>query len=243
MVSGTGLRITRQFTKAGEDPLDAVEWGTRDSRITNPDGSIVFEMKDAEVPRAWSQVAADIMVSKYFRKAGVPQVGADGTPLLDDDGKPVLGPEHSARQVIRRLTSTWRWWGARYGYFGSDADADAFEDELSYMLVTQMAAPNSPQWFNTGLNHAYGITGPPQGFWYVDPDTGRLTASADSYSRPPRTPASSSPSRTIWSTRAGSWTSGSKRPGSSSTAPEPAPTSRNCAPRTNLSPEGDVPPA
>jgi len=164
MVSATGLRITRQFTKPGEDPHDAVMWGTRDSRITNPDGSIVFEMLDAEVPLSWSQVAADIMVSKYFRKAGVPQVDEN--------------------QVIKRLTSTWRWWGERYGYFGSEADAEAFEDELAYMLVTQMAAPNSPQWFNTGLNHSYGITGPPQGFWYVDPDTGRLTASEDSYSRP-----------------------------------------------------------
>ncbi|MBU1226972.1 MAG: adenosylcobalamin-dependent ribonucleoside-diphosphate reductase, partial [Actinobacteria bacterium] len=82
------------------------------------------------------------------------------------------------------LASTWRWWGERYGYFASEADADAFEDELAHMLVTQMAAPNSPQWFNTGLHHAYGITGPPQGFWYVDPDTGKLTASTDSYSRP-----------------------------------------------------------
>ncbi|MBU1226841.1 MAG: hypothetical protein KJ698_06505, partial [Actinobacteria bacterium] len=110
MVSATGLRITRQFTKAGEDPLDVVEWGTRDSRITNPDGSIVFEMKHAEIPVGWSQIAADIMVSKYFRKAGVPQFDEQGEPILDADGKAVLGPEHSARQVIGRLASTWRWW-------------------------------------------------------------------------------------------------------------------------------------
>jgi ribonucleoside-diphosphate reductase alpha chain len=184
MVSASGLRITRQFTKAGEDPLDSVEWGTRDSRITNPDGSIVFEMKDAEVPAGWSQVAADIMVSKYFRKAGVPQVDEHGGRLLDESGEPVLGPERSARQVIGRLAATWRWWGQRYGYFASDADAQAFQDELSYMLVNQIAAPNSPQWFNTGLNHAYGITGPAQGFWYVDPETGSLELSPDSYSRP-----------------------------------------------------------
>ena len=104
--------------------------------------------------------------------------------ILDDDGKPVLGPERSARQVIRRLTSTWRWWGERHGYFASEADARAFEDELGYMLVHQMAAPNSPQWFNTGLHHAYGLTGPAQGFWYVDPVTGRTVPSPDSYSRP-----------------------------------------------------------
>jgi ribonucleoside-diphosphate reductase alpha chain len=184
MVSASGLRITRQFTKAGDDPVDSVEWGTRDSRITNPDGSIVFEMTGAEIPRSWSQVAADIMVSKYFRKAGVPQVDEEGRPVVDEAGKPVLGPERSARQVFRRLAATWRWWGERYGYFASATDAGAFEDEIIHMLVHQMAAPNSPQWFNTGLNHAYGITGPPQGFWYVDPETGRLTASPDSYSRP-----------------------------------------------------------
>ncbi len=184
MGKATGLRITRLFTKPGEDPLDSVEWSQRDSRITNPDGSVVFEMKDAEIPTSWSQVAADIMVSKYFRKAGVPQRDADGRVILGDDGKPVLGPERSARQVMRRLTSTWRWWGERHGYFASEADARAFEDELGYMLVHQMAAPNSPQWFNTGLHHAYGLTGPAQGFWYVDPVTGRTVPSPDSYSRP-----------------------------------------------------------
>ncbi len=184
MGKATGLRITRLFTKPGEDPLDSVEWSRRDSRITNPDGSVVFEMKDAEIPTSWSQVAGDIMVSKYFRKAGVPQRDAEGRVILGDDGKPVLGPETSARQVIRRLTSTWRWWGERNGYFASEADARAFEDELGYMLVHQMAAPNSPQWFNTGLHHAYGLTGPAQGFWYVDPVTGRTVPSPDSYSRP-----------------------------------------------------------
>jgi ribonucleoside-diphosphate reductase alpha chain len=182
-IMSTGLRITRLFTKPDEDPLNSVSWGKRDSRITNPDGSIVFEMKDAEIPTSWSQVAADIMVSKYFRKAGVPQLDENGEPIVDDNG-PVLGPECSARQVIRRLSSTWRWWGQRYGYFASLDDAQAFEDEISYSLVHQMAAPNSPQWFNTGIHHAYGLTGPPQGFWYVDPDTGRLVPSPDSYSRP-----------------------------------------------------------
>jgi ribonucleoside-diphosphate reductase alpha chain len=184
MGSATGLRISRLFTKAGEDPLDSVEWHKRDSKIANPDGSIVFEMQDAEVPADWSQVAADIMVSKYFRKAGVPQLDEDGEPIVDDHGKPVTGPEGSARQVIGRLTSTWRHWGERHGYFASEADAQAFEDELAYMLVNQMAAPNSPQWFNTGLHHAYGLTGTPQGFWYVDPDTGVLTSSSDTYTRP-----------------------------------------------------------
>jgi ribonucleoside-diphosphate reductase alpha chain len=171
-----GLRITRRFTEAGKSPYDQLEWSRRDSRITNPDGSVVFEMNDAEIPARWSQVASDIMVSKYFRKAGVPQV--------DDNGDPVTGPERSAKQVFDRLAGTWRHWGEKEGYFASSEDAEAFEDELRFMLANQMAAPNSPQWFNTGLNHAYGLTGPPQGFWYVDGKTGQLTESDDSYSRP-----------------------------------------------------------
>ncbi len=179
-----GLQIERRFTTAGTDPYDTVEWIRRDSRITNPDGSIVFEMEDAEVPAGWSQVAADIMVSKYFRKAGVPQNDDAGQPVLDNTGRPVLGPERSARQVIDRLASTWRWWGEQNGYFASTDDAQAFEDELAYMLVHQMAAPNSPQWFNTGLHHRYGIEGVAQGFWYVDPETGENVESPDSYSRP-----------------------------------------------------------
>jgi len=179
-----GLQIERRFTAAGTDPYETVEWIRRDSRITNPDGSIVFEMEDAEVPAAWSQVAADIMVSKYFRKAGVPQRDAAGELLVDEAGEPALGPERSARQVIDRLASTWRWWGEQNGYFASSDDAQAFEDELAYMLLHQMAAPNSPQWFNTGLHHRYGIEGVAQGFWYVDPETGENVESPDSYSRP-----------------------------------------------------------
>jgi len=179
-----GLRITRRFTEAGKDPYDQIEWSRRDSRITNPDGSVVFEMTDAEIPAGWSQVASDIMVSKYFRKAGVPQLDDEDNPILDDNGDPVLGPERSSKQVFNRLAGTWRHWGEKEGYFASSDDATAFEDELKYMLANQMAAPNSPQWFNTGLNHSYGLTGPAQGFWFVDGADGELKASPDSYSRP-----------------------------------------------------------
>ncbi|HET9261102.1 MAG TPA: vitamin B12-dependent ribonucleotide reductase [Acidimicrobiia bacterium] len=171
-----GLRITRRFTEAGIDPYSLFEWSRRDSRITNPDGSIVFEMTDAEIPAGWSQVASDIMVSKYFRKAGVPQV--------DESGNQVTGPERSAKQVFDRLAGTWRHWGEKEGYFASTGDAEAFEDDLRYMLANQMAAPNSPQWFNTGLHRAYGLTGPAQGFWFVDGADGEMKASPDSYSRP-----------------------------------------------------------
>jgi ribonucleoside-diphosphate reductase alpha chain len=180
-----GLTIERRFTKGLSDPFASVEWAKRSSRITNPDGSVVFEMKDAEIPASWSQVAADIMVSKYFRKAGVPQVDAEGQPILDEAGKPVLGPERSAKQVIHRLAGTWRHWGETNGYFGSPQDAQNFEDELKYMLVNQMAAPNSPQWFNTGLAWAYGITGPAQGHFYVDPaQPDVVRESEDAYTRP-----------------------------------------------------------
>ena len=179
-----GLRISRRFTTAGVDPLDILEYDLRSTRITNPDGSVVFEMNDAEIPADWSQLAGDIMVSKYFRKAGVPQFDTEGNLLLNDAGEPITGPERSARQVIRRLTSCWRAWGEEHDYFASSDDAAAFEDELSHMLVHQMCAPNSPQWFNTGLFHAYGINGPAQGHYYVDPITQECKPSADAYTHP-----------------------------------------------------------
>ena len=178
-----GLAIRRRFTEAGDDPFAKVAWSRRTSRITNPDGSVVFEMADAEVPAAWSQMASDIMVSKYFRKAGVPQLDTAGAPILDDAGNAVIGPERSARQVIHRLAGCWREWGERHGYFATAEDAQAFYDEICHMLVHQMAAPNSPQWFNTGLSWAYNITGPSQGHYYVDPDDGELKLSEDAYTR------------------------------------------------------------
>ncbi len=166
------MKVTRRFTKEGQDVFGSVEWEKRTSRITNPDGSVVFEMRDAEIPKQWSQLATDIMVSKYFRKAGVPQ----------DDGS--TGPEKSARQVINRLAGCWRYWGESHSYFDSVEDAQAFYDELCYMMLHQMCAPNSPQWFNTGLNWAYGITGPAQGHLYCDPQTGELKKSANAYEHP-----------------------------------------------------------
>ncbi len=183
-VRKTGLTIRRVFTRENEDPYETVVWAKRTSRITDPNGKVIFELKDAEIPADWSQVAVDIMVSKYFRKAGVPQMAPDGAPLLDEQGEPVLAGETSARQVVHRLAGTWREWGERHGYFRSAADAQAFYDELAYMLLHQMAAPNSPQWFNTGLNWAYGVTGPAQGHFYVDPGDGVLKESQDAYSRP-----------------------------------------------------------
>jgi ribonucleoside-diphosphate reductase alpha chain len=189
------MKITRKFTTKGQDVFATVEWSKRASRITNPDGSVVFEMKDAEVPASWSQLATDIMVSKYFRKAGVPQDGGPrGIPSHDwtgphahangSVGQAPFGPEKSARQVIHRLAGCWKHWGETHGYFDSAEDAQAFYDELVYMMVHQVAAPNSPQWFNTGLNYAYGITGPAQGHFIVDPAAGAVREADDAYTHP-----------------------------------------------------------
>ncbi|HMN96747.1 MAG TPA: adenosylcobalamin-dependent ribonucleoside-diphosphate reductase [Phycisphaerales bacterium] len=178
------MKITRRFTKAGTDVYESVRWERRSSRITSSDGSVVFEMKDAEIPAGWSQLATDIVVSKYFRKAGVPQLDEKGKPRLDEKGRPVTGPERSVRQVIHRLVACWTQWGQEHGYFDGRKDAEAFSDELAYTLLHQMAAPNSPQWFNTGLNTAYGITGPAQGHWIADPKTGRAALAGDAYSHP-----------------------------------------------------------
>ncbi len=178
------MRIHRRFTKPGVDVFDAITWTRRTSRITNADGSVVFEMNDAEVPTSWSQLATDIMVSKYFRKAGVPQFHEDGTPKLGEDGSVLTGPERSVRQVVHRLVGCWRHWGESHGYFDSADDAQAFYDELAWMLLHQAAAPNSPQWFNTGLNFAHGISGPAQGHWVADHATGDLRPADDAYTHP-----------------------------------------------------------
>jgi ribonucleoside-diphosphate reductase alpha chain len=182
--ANTGLSIRRMFTTPGSDPLEEVTYEYRTSRIKNTDGSVVFQMEDAEIPATWSQVATDIVVSKYFRKAGVPQRDKEGNVIKDEQGNVVTGPEKSVKQVVRRLAGCWRYWGETHNYFTTTQDAQAFEDELSYMLVHQMAAPNSPQWFNTGINYAYGISGPAQGHYYCDPATGEVRKSEDAYTHP-----------------------------------------------------------
>ncbi len=178
------MKIPRRFTTPDQDVYSTVDWVNRSSKITNADGSVVFEMNQVEVPKQWSQLATDIMVSKYFRKAGVPQFEEDGTPVVDEQGEPVTGPESSVRQVVHRLAGCWQAWGETHHYFDGVEDAKAFYDELVYMMLHQMAAPNSPQWFNTGLHWAYGISGPPQGHWVCHPDTGESSTATDAYSHP-----------------------------------------------------------
>ncbi|MDE2264313.1 MAG: vitamin B12-dependent ribonucleotide reductase [Alphaproteobacteria bacterium] len=185
------MRIRRQFTVEGHSPYEGISFRQATSEIRNPDGSVVFRQTDIEVPEEWSQVACDVLAQKYFRKAGVPvslkPVPEEGVPEWlwhkAADGDETTG-EASAKQVFGRMAGTWTYWGWKGGYFDGEADARAFHDELCYMLATQKAAPNSPQWFNTGLHWAYGIDGPSQGHYYVDHMTGRLTKSATAYEHP-----------------------------------------------------------
>ncbi|MFN4259242.1 MAG: vitamin B12-dependent ribonucleotide reductase [Gemmataceae bacterium] len=186
------MYIPRRYTTAGQDPFANLTFVPRVSRIVNPDGTVVFEMKDVLVPESWSQVAVDVLAQKYFRKASVPdqleRVPEEGVPDWLRPSRPaegaVLGQETDARQVFHRLAGCWTYWGWKGGYFSSEADAHAFFDEICFMLAHQLAAPNSPQWFNTGLHWAYGIEGPPQGHFYVEPQTLELRRSASAYERP-----------------------------------------------------------
>src|SRR4051794_23116694 len=185
------MQITRRYTAAGKDPFGAFTFVPRTSRIANPDGTVVFEMKDLLAPEHWSQVAVDILSQKYFRKAGVPakseRVAEAGIPDWLQRSVPVgeaAAQETDARQVFRRLAGCWTYWGWKGGYFTSESDARAFYDETCHMLAAQMAAPNSPQWFNTGLYWAYGIDGPAQGHFPVDPQSGVVVRSTTAYEHP-----------------------------------------------------------
>ncbi|MBA4206866.1 MAG: ribonucleoside-diphosphate reductase, adenosylcobalamin-dependent, partial [Polymorphum sp.] len=194
------MRIERRYTKDGQSPYAEIDFTTTTSEIRNPDGSVVFRLADIQVPAQFSQVASDILAQKYFRKAGVParlkpveentlpswlwRREADMAALEALPEGERFGSETDARQVFDRLAGTWTYWGWKGGYFDGEADAQAFYDELRFMLATQKVAPNSPQWFNTGLHWAYGIDGPSQGHFYVDFQTGELVKSATAYEHP-----------------------------------------------------------
>jgi ribonucleoside-diphosphate reductase alpha chain len=194
------MRVERRFTKAGQSPYADIPFREASSEIRNPDGSVVFHMDAIEVPDAWSQVACDVLAQKYFRRAGVPRtlkrVEENDVPswlwrsVPDENALETLpegerfGSERSGKEVFDRLAGAWTYWGWKGGYFSAEEDARAFFDEMRFMLARQMAAPNSPQWFNTGLHWAYGIDGPSQGHFYVDFKTGRLTKSKSAYEHP-----------------------------------------------------------
>jgi len=194
------MKIERKFTTAGTGAYGTIGFYTTTSEIRNPDGTVVFRNEAVEVPEGWSQVASDVLAQKYFRKAGVPavlkRVKEKGVPeflwrsVPDQDALAALPEaerfvgETSARQVFDRLAGAWAYWGWKGGYFTAEADARAYHDEMRFMLARQMAAPNSPQWFNTGLHWAYGVDGPAQGHFYVDYKTGTLTKSDSAYEHP-----------------------------------------------------------
>ncbi|MSP72667.1 MAG: vitamin B12-dependent ribonucleotide reductase [Myxococcales bacterium] len=194
------MKVQRRFTKGLGSPYENIEFVSRKSEIRNPDGSVVFLNENVSVPAAWSQVATDILAQKYFRKAGIAArtrpVSEPGVPewlsrrepdqraLADLPAEARLVGEHDARQVFDRLAGCWTYWGHKHGYFADDESALAFYDELRFMLAKQMAAPNSPQWFNTGLHWAYGIAGPAQGHLYADHLTGEVASSTSAYERP-----------------------------------------------------------
>jgi len=164
-----GIAVTRRFTQPNVDALDTT-YERRSSVITNPDGSIVFKMEGAEIPSEWSQLATDIVISKYFRKAGLHGDKDQG--------------EKSVRQVVHRIAHTIRDAGEKLtGYFASSADADAFEAELGWLMLHQYGAFNSPVWFNCGLFHEYGITGS-GGNWAVNLESGEAEQTANAYERP-----------------------------------------------------------
>lgn len=186
------MKIERNFTKASQDAYADLAFKTTTSEIRNPDGTVVFKLDNCEIPGGWSQVASDVIAQKYFRKAGVPsevkKIKEKGVPEFLWRSEPAKGAtyggETSAKQVFDRLAGAWAYWGWKGGYFSTEEDARAYFDEMRYMLATQRAAPNSPQWFNTGLHWAYGIDGPAQGHYYVDYQSGELTKSASSYEHP-----------------------------------------------------------
>ncbi|MEO8712094.1 MAG: adenosylcobalamin-dependent ribonucleoside-diphosphate reductase, partial [Parafilimonas sp.] len=166
------LQFKRRFTKEGISPFDMFQYDYRTSIIKNPTGEVLFEMNSVEVPEQWSQIATDILAQKYFRKAGIPQ--PDGS----------TGRETSAKQVAHRMANCWKVWGERNNYFDSEKDAQIFYEELVYSILNQACVPNSPQWFNTGLHESYGITGKPQGHYFVDAKDGQLKKSTSAYERP-----------------------------------------------------------
>lgn len=195
------MKFKRFYTREKwSSPYEEIKFEKRKSEIKNPDGSLIFQMDDVEVPSTWSQVSTDIIAQKYFRKAGVPakvkKVKEKGVPawlqrsVADEKALEKVAEEErysheiDSKQVFHRLAGCWTYWGWKHDYFDSEEDAKIFYDELRYMLANQMAAPNSPQWFNTGLHWAYGINGPAQGHYYVDGKTGELKKSEDAYSHP-----------------------------------------------------------
>ena len=196
----SGMVVERRFTSSGKDPFDSFDWIEMDAEIRNPDGSMADTILGVKLPSGYAGVPGKVLAQKYLRKAGVPthlrKVPEEGVPvwlqrsepdtekldLLEADER--FGGETDGRELFRRLAGTWTYWGWKHGYFASEADARAYFDEMCYIVASQRSAPNSPQWFNTGLHWAYGIEGPAQGHTYIDPVTGKLEYSTNAFEHP-----------------------------------------------------------
>ncbi|MFL2802241.1 MAG: hypothetical protein ACJ0DD_05715 [Paracoccaceae bacterium] len=194
------MKIDRFNTIKNNDPYSLMKFKTTASEIRNPDGSIVFSQTNVEVPENWSQVAADVLAQKYFRKAGVAKylkkVPEESLPeflwrSVPDEKKlsninleDRFAGEKSCKEVFNRIAGAWAYWGWKGGYFDSEKDAKAYYDEMRFILANQQGAPNSPQWFNTGLHWAYGIDGPSQGHYYVNFQDEKLVKSESAYEHP-----------------------------------------------------------
>ena len=194
------MKIQRHFTKGKKSPYDGISFKRVRAEIRNHSGDAIFVQDNIETPEDWSQNAVDIVAQKYLRKRGIATrlkpVAEKGVPAwlhrhvpdtkalenLPEDER--QKPEDSFRALCDRMAGTWTYWGWKGGYFDSESDAKAYFDEMRFMLISQRAAPNSPQWFNTGLHWAYGIDGPGQGHSYIDPDGEVLRASTSAYERP-----------------------------------------------------------
>jgi len=199
-IAESGMVIERRFTTVGDDPFDAFDWTELDVEIRNPDGSMADAIKGVELPSGFAGVPGTVCAQKYLRKAGVPKylrkVAEEGVPVWLQRSEPDherlqtlevderMGGETDGRDLFRRLAGTWTYWGWKYGYFANEADARAYFDEMCYLIASQRSAPNSPQWFNTGLHWAYGIEGPAQGHSFIDPKTGELEYSTNAYEHP-----------------------------------------------------------
>jgi len=196
----SGMVVERRFTSSGKDPFESFEWIEMDAEIRNPDGSMADTILGVKLPSGYAGVPGKVLAQKYLRKAGVPthlrKVPEEGVPVWLQRSEPDtekldllesadrFGGERDGRELFRRLAGTWTYWGWKHGYFASEADARAYFDEMCYLVASQRSAPNSPQWFNTGLHWAYGIEGPAQGHTYIDPVTGKLEYSTNAYEHP-----------------------------------------------------------
>lgn len=194
------MKIERHFTAHHSSPYEGIAFVERQSELRQVDGSCLYHADHLEMPASFSQVATDIIAQKYFRKAGIAavlkRVPEEGVPewlwrqvpdeaALEDlpEADRMVG-EREARKLFDRMAGCWTYFGWTLGYFDDEVSARAYYDEMRYMLAHQIAAPNSPQWFNTGLYWAYGIEGTAQGHWFCDPKTGEASKCANAYVHP-----------------------------------------------------------